>query len=139
MAAFATNIVLNDGKPTPVAHTFSPTKRTDVAIYQDRATGLPIGYWELSLNTRAPAVNTASEMYKVTAKVKIPTLEQTAPSTTTGYQPAPKVAYSLGAKLEFMIPARSTLAERTDLLAITQNLFANISFRPMILNLEDLY
>jgi hypothetical protein len=41
----------------------------------------------------------------------------------TGIQPAPTLAYALWAKLELMLPARSTLAERTLFLSLFKSLF----------------
>jgi hypothetical protein len=58
-----------------------------------------------------------SRIYKVTAKLDLPTLEVTSPSTGTGIQPAPTKAYSCQANLEFLIPERSTLAERQVLIS----------------------
>jgi len=73
---------------------------------------------------KAPAAK-GSRNYRIVAKVTVPTLEQTSPSTSTGIQPAPSVAYNLIGNVEFVIPERSTLAQRKDLLAYVKNLMAN--------------
>jgi hypothetical protein len=56
-------------------------------------------------------------MYKITAKLDLPTLDITSPSTMSGIQPQPSKAYSCAAVLEVMLPERSTLAERQRLLS----------------------
>jgi hypothetical protein len=60
----------------------------------------------------------------VTAKLVLPTLEQTSPSTMTGIQPAPTKAYDCTCVMEFMLPERSTLAERQKLFSEVASLFA---------------
>jgi hypothetical protein len=65
-----------------------------------------------------------SRIYKVTAKLVVPTLEQTSPSTATGIQPAPTKAYDVTAILEFMLPERSTRPEREYLLSYVKSLLA---------------
>lgn len=76
-------------------------------------TGVAIGYPAYTLQVRKPTKT--SRMYRVTAKLYLPILEQTSPSTATGIQPGPTLAYSLQSITEFMIPERSTAAERARL------------------------
>jgi hypothetical protein len=66
----------------------------------------------------------ASRVYKVALKLVLPTLEQTSPSTATGIQPAPTKAYDCMCIMEFMLPERSTLAERQKLFSQVASLFA---------------
>lgn len=93
-----------------------------VAKWVDRSGGIAIGYPALSMSVRPPTK--ASRVYKVTAKLVLPTLEQTSPSTATGIQPAPTKAYDCTAVMEFMLPERSTLAERQKLFSQVASLFA---------------
>lgn len=100
-----------------------------VARWVDRAVdatynplGVAIGYPALTLLVRRPTK--ASRIYRVTAKLVLPTLEQTSPSTATGIQPAPTLAYTCQCVMEFMLPERSTLAERTRLFNYVHSLFA---------------
>lgn len=134
------NVVINDGKATPVAHTFSPDFRDQqgVAIYVDRSTGIAAGFWTLSIGRRQPTSN-GQGVYRVTAKLRLPTLDQTSPSTGTGIQPAPSVAYAMEAELTFLIAARGTLAERKDLLAVAKNLLSNAVMTSVVENLEAVY
>lgn len=92
-----------------------------IAKWVDRSGGIAIGYPSLTLSVRPPSK--ASRIYKVTAKLVRPTLEQTSPSTATGIQPAPTKAYDLTCVMEFMLPERSTLAERQALFSQVASFF----------------
>jgi hypothetical protein len=63
-------------------------------------------------------------VYKVIVKLLQPTLEQTSPSTATGIQPAPTKAYDCTYVGEWMLPERSTLAERQALFSRVASLYA---------------
>lgn len=133
------NVVISDGATTPVAHTFAPVGIDGtVATYADRSGGIPVGYWTLSIGLREPVKNGAA-VYKVTAKLLLPILEQTSPSTATGIQPAPTVGYTMAANVEFLLPARSTLQNRKDVLALCKNALANGLFTSVVENLENIY
>lgn len=95
-----------------------------VAKWVDRSGGIAIGYPALSMSVRPPTK--ASRIYKVTAKLVLPTLEQTSPSTMTGIQPAPTKAYDCTCVMEFMLPERSTLAERQKLFSQVASLFTRL-------------
>jgi hypothetical protein len=132
MAAIApvkTSSILSATKLTTSAtvgvdKTFDPEGfiQPGVVRYVDRSGGIAIGYPSFSMQVRPPSK--ASRVYKVTAKVVLPTLEQTSPSTATGIQPAPTKAYDCTGIMEFMLPERSTLAERQALLSHMASLFA---------------
>lgn len=85
-----------------------------VAKWVDREGGIPVGYPSMTLQVRPPSQ--ASRVYKVTVKLALPTLEQTSPSTSTGIQPAPTKAYDCSCIMEFLLPERSTISERSVLL-----------------------
>jgi hypothetical protein len=118
-------VVINDGQATPVAHTFAPVTidATGVAKWADRSTGISVGFPQLSYSLKNP--NGTSKNYRLTAKVTLPVLEQTSPSTSTGIQPAPTVAYNLIANVDIVLPERSTLADRKNLIAYVRNFLAN--------------
>lgn len=124
MAAIAP-VVLNDGLATPVAHTFAPVTidSSGVAKWADRSTGISVGFPTISYSLKNPT--TGSKAYKLVAKVNMPVLEQTSPSTSTGIQPAPTVAYNCIANIELVMPDRSTLADRKNLIAFARNYLAN--------------
>jgi hypothetical protein len=125
MAAFA---------PVKVSSILSPTVRTTsatvgvdatynpigyvnpgVARWEDQSGGIAVGFPSLTLSTRPPTKG--SRVYKVTAKLALPTLETISNSTVTGILPAPQKAYDCQAIVEFLLPERSTVAERTKLLS----------------------
>jgi hypothetical protein len=107
-----------------VDKTFSPEGfiLPGVAKWVDRSGGIQIGYPALTLSVRAPTKQ--SRVTRVQAKLVVPTLEVTSPSTMTGIQPAPTKAYDCTANLEIMLPERSTLAERNALLSYLVSLLA---------------
>lgn len=132
------NITINNGAATPVAKTFNPSVvQSDLVSYQDRSGGIVLGFPEISIGNRMPSKNANS--YKVTARVKIPVLEQTSPSTATGIQPAPTLAYTLIGNVELVMPSRCTLAERKDLLAFVKNFLANAAITTAVENFEMPY
>lgn len=137
MPAFG-NVVIKDS--AAVDHTFAPENRDSngVAVYADRASGIAAGFWTLSISRRAPLAN-GQGVYKVVAKLRRPTLDVTSPSTGTGIQPAPSAAYAMEASLEFLIPARGTLDERKDILALAKNLLGNAVMTAVVENLESVY
>jgi len=92
-----------------------------VASWVDRVGGIAIGYPRLTLSIRPPTK--ASRLYKVLVKLVLPTLEQTSPSTATGIQPAPTLAYNCIGQMEFFLPERSTLLERQKLFSEMASLF----------------
>jgi hypothetical protein len=87
-----------------------------VAKWVNRAGGIPVGYPALTLSSRAPTKG--SRNYRVTAKLVLPTLEQLAPSVIW------TKAYDCTAVMEFILPERSTAAERLILLNELHSLFA---------------
>jgi len=95
-----------------------------VAKWVDKSGGIPVGYPTFTLSVREPTK--ASRVYKVTAKLDLPTMDVTSPSTGSGIQPAPSKAYSCGCVMEFLLPERSTNAERKILLRDVASLFHNL-------------
>lgn len=108
-----------------VDKTFGPEGiNSGVARWVDRSGGIALGYPAITMSVRPPSK--ASRMYKVTAKVVLPTLEQTSASTATGIQPAPTKAYDCTCLMEFMLPERSTLAERQALFSVVASQFLRL-------------
>lgn len=133
-------LTINDGQSTPLAHTFSPVNidQSGVARWADRSSGVALGFPTVTFSQKVP--NKASRAYKVNAKVVIPVLEQTSASTATGIQPAPTLAYNLLANVEMVLPERSTLQQRKDLLAYLRNYLANAAvITAAVENFESVY
>lgn len=119
------NLVVNDGQTTPAAHTFGAAGADPlgVARWYDRSGGIALGFPQLNFSMKVPSKS--SRNFRIIAQVVIPVLEQTSASTATGIQPAPTKAYDLRSNIEFVLPERSTLQQRKDLLAYVKNYLAN--------------
>jgi len=92
-----------------------------VARWVDRSAGIAVGFPNLTLSVRPP--NKASRVYRVTVKIGLPTLE-TVGNAYNGITPGPTKAYEPSCIMEFLLPERSTAAERTALLSHVRSLFA---------------
>lgn len=138
MSAIA-SITINDGATTPVAHVFAPVNidAAGMAKWADRSSGIALGFPVITELVRNPTKE--SRNYKVSLKVVVPTLEVTSPSTSTGIQPAPTLAYNLMATIEFVLPERSTLQERKNLLAYMKNLLATGTVTSAVESFEPTY
>ncbi|DAD51942.1 coat protein [ssRNA phage Esthiorhiza.2_6] len=110
--------------------TFSPVgfAQPGVAKWADRSGGIPLLYPSLTVSVRQPTAG--SRVCRIVTKVVLPTADVTAPSTSTGIQPAPSKAYECLGQLEMVLPERSTAAERNRLRSyllsvLSQNLQAS--------------
>lgn len=133
------NVTLTDAATTPVNHVLSPVmQKGDVLFWKDRTvTTVPIGQNSLSLMQRVPSKQ--AKTYKFAWKFEAPILEQTSPSTTTGIQPAPTLAYTNLCSLEFVLSERATLQERKDLLAQVRDLIDEAIVTSQVHDLEVIY
>lgn len=86
--------------------------------YEERTATSSLGYSPLTIVSR-PA--NGSNLQKIQMRLSIPTLEVSSPNTSTGYQPAPKQAYTNDFKGEFILPSRATEAEKWELYARAQS------------------
>lgn len=91
-----------------------------IAKWVDRSSGISIGFPTLTLSVRPPSKT--SRLTRVFVKFVQPILEATSGITGTGFQPAPTVAYNLVYNGEFLLPERSTQAERTSFLSVVISL-----------------
>jgi len=110
-------LTINNGAATPVAKTFNPVSNRDgIARWAERSSGISLGFPTLSFSLREP--KPGSRSYKLVAKVVLPVLDLTIPSS-------PTKAYDCLATVEMVMPEKSTLADRNDLLAYVKNYLAN--------------
>lgn len=123
MSAIA-NIVINDGKATPVAHTYNPWK-TDPASYRESISGVAqIGQGRITVTGKTATA--PNGMNRVNVKLELPVLETAAANGSfNGYIAGPGVAYTVTASVDFILPNRSSEAERKDLRVLLTNLLAN--------------
>jgi hypothetical protein len=122
----ASNVVINDGATTPVAHTFTPIGKDAKGVlnYEQTTptTSTPleakkIGYRQTRGTASGAKTNGNG---KLVLTVSIPRAE-TLSNNSSGFIPAPTLAYELKARVELDLPERSTAQERKDLRALTLN------------------
>lgn len=132
------NVVINDGATTPVAHTFGPVGTKDgVSSYADRSGGIAVGYPTITVSLIQPSKT--SKLYKARIKVVMPVLETISNSTVSGILPAPTKGYDMSADVTFILPERSSLQNRKDILAYCKNLLADAVTTAIVQNLETVY
>lgn len=136
--ANAVAMVINDGQTTPVAVTFTPTYKDPQGVYwfRDLLETNPLLSRKISVSIKLPTRGQKEPLFKVVLRVLVPTPDITAPTTGTGIQPAPSVAYTSMGELTFMLPQRSTLQNRRDVEAFFRNGLANTQIQALIRNFE---
>lgn len=135
MSAIA-QIQISDGQATPVSHDFDPAGILNgIAKWEDRVDGVVVGYPAITMSIRPPTK--ASRAHKVMIKVAVPTLEQASSGGT--FVPPPTKAYDCLGVVEFVLPERSSLAERKDILAYVKNLLAHAVVTAAVEDLEGVW
>lgn len=129
-------IAVLDGAATPVSHTFSPTKidALGVASFQERVSGVPIGYPTITWSTRAPTKNSAT--YKVTGKLTLPKVIVT---TDQSGKSVSSVDYTNLVTIDLVLSSRSTKQERTDARVMMSNLLKVTAIVPTVDDLESFW
>lgn len=127
-----TTIVIKDGAATPVDHTFSPSKidANNIASFQERTSGVPVGFPTITWSLRAPVNN--SPAYKIVGKLTQPKVITT---TDTSGKTVTSVDYQNLGTVELVMSERSTKQERTDLRVLLSNL---LKATPIIASVDDL-
>lgn len=122
-------IVVNDGKTTPVAHTFSPVT-TDgyVATLKERS-GLPIEFSSLGISVRPPVKG--SEVYKTRLTLAVP--------HTVTVDGRASVDYTETVTIDILTNERSSTQDRKDIRVLAANLLLNATVVTVVENLEPLY
>lgn len=139
MNAFA-SLTINDGQATPVAHTFTARRiENSLAKWQDISSGIALAFPTITATLREPIKGQKVPMYKGTLVFSVPKMETVNASTYNGITPAPTKAYECQARVEFLMPERSTLADRKDLRAYVANALANVDLKAMLEDLNMVY
>lgn len=140
------NIVLNDLKATPVAHTFVPVgqDKNGVWWFEDKSQASAIGFWRISLDTRRPAAakpgdSSKNRVHRVIVGLHEPVLENVSNSTVSGIIPAPTLAYVMRSVVELILPERSTIQDRKDLRGMMSTLLVHAQVIDVIDNLNTPY
>lgn len=122
-----------DGATTPLAHAFDPVGiRGEIASYEDRATGVSIGYPTTTLSVVKPSKT--SKLCKVRVKIVLPVMEVLSNNTMSGINPAPTKAFDLTFDGVFILPQRAGVQNRKDILALMRSFFdsANTTTQPLV-------
>lgn len=129
-------ITIKDGAATPVDHVFYPTgiDATNVASFQERVSGVPVGSPSITWRVRGPS--SSSPVYKVSGKLSLPKLV-----TVTGSdgKTVSVVDYVSLATVELMLSERSTKQERKDLRVELSNLLINTAIASTVDDLENFW
>jgi hypothetical protein len=124
------NIVINDGKSTPVAHTFAPvTTDGSAASLANRAASIPRGFELLGVEVRKPQSATGS--YRVQVDMTLPVV--------AAVDGTDQVVKTSKASLVLNISQDSTTAERKDMRVLLANALQNALITSVIENLEPIY
>lgn len=140
----AANIVVNDGQGTPAAHTFQPIGPDKNGVWWfEELLGVPLLNRRISVELvqNGPSnagSNAGQTTYRAKIGIHLPTGE-TLGTSDNGLTPPPTVAYVLRSQHEFIESGRSTLAERSDLLAFAANVLANSQIVDLVKNQIRIY
>lgn len=127
--AAASNIVINDGQGTPVAHTFVPARKTGTKVdWEERVTPhTASGFYTISTSANAPSSGQVVRN-KITLAVPLEVYD----SVTATY------TYPLTARasIDVLVPVGATSAQRADIYAYVKNLLAHATIQAMIKDLD---
>lgn len=138
------NVVINDGAATPVAHTFTPLGKDEKGVYWfEQITPAPanplgakrIGYKQDRVYDNQRRLTGES---RVVATLSLPTLEVVG-NSSTGITPPPTLSYIEKARVEFVLPERSTTQERKDTRVLLMNLLNQAMMVSAIDSLQPSY
>lgn len=139
----ATNIVINDGAPSPVAHTFAPLGKDGKGVFWFEqitpAPANPLGAKRIGVSLSRPINgNRLSGDAKAVISIYEPVLE-TLGTNSAGITPPPTLAYQLVGRESVSLAERSTKQERRDLRTLKRNLLDNALIVSMIDDLQPIY
>lgn len=125
----AANIVINDGKATPVAHTFVPSKINElISTFFNSVASLLIGRESLTITRREPTEKIAG---KVNLKLVLP-VEQTVDGVI-------KVVRQTLVSIDIVTAPDGLESERKDALKLAQNLLGDASVVSIVTKGEGIY
>jgi hypothetical protein len=143
-------ITLANGEATPVNHTFNPLGqdvKTGIWWFEDQSPRVTatssLGYPRLGVRTKreaevVPGQSAKNTVTRVELTIALPQLE-TLGTSSSGFTPAPQVAYVDRSQHVFILSSRDGLADRKDALAYAKNLLANANVVDIVQNLTALY
>lgn len=143
-------IILANGENSPVNHTFNPLGRdakTGIVWYEDQnprvTTTSSLGYPRIGIRTKREIEVVAGQSAKNTiarieVTVALPQLE-TLGSSSSGFTPAPTVAYVDRFKGEFLLSSRDAIDDRKDACAYAKNLLGHATVLDLVTNLTSIW
>lgn len=149
MPAIAAITLLN-GESTPVSHTFYPLgqdSKTGIWWFEDRSPRVPasasIGFPRIGVRTKREMEVVAGQSAKSTVArveltIALPQLE-TLGSSSSGFTPAPTVAYVDRVQISYILSSRDALLDRKDALAFSKNLLNNALIVDLIESVSSLF
>lgn len=124
------NIAINDGKATPVSHTFTPVTTDGYnASLANRAAPIPQGFETLDVKVRKPA--SAAGAYRIDVEMTFPVV-----ATVNGLD---SVVRTSKAVLTIYESSVGSEAERKDHRVLLANLLQNSTIATVIEKLEPVY
>jgi hypothetical protein len=118
-------------------HTFNPSRAPNgVWTFRDTTNGVVDG--QITITSSAVIGQTSSQSSKVTMQLRLPTLE-TISGSDGGFTPAARKAYECFAKIEIVIPNRSTATERGWLQEVLSGAVNNSLLKAQWVNPEPVY
>jgi hypothetical protein len=137
----AGNISISDS--VPVARVFNPVNvnKNGVDSYENRASGIYIGYDRLSIGITRPGQSGPKSARNLQTKVRlvVPTLETLSGSTLSGIIAAPSLAYACVLEMTAWMPERSTYLDRNNAFTLFRQALANATTNSAVLNGEGAY
>lgn len=128
MPSIATNIVINDGKTTPVAHTFSADDRNgSLAKFANRAATLLEAMEQLWVSVLKPNSKAAAKQHQTDLVIPV----------TAVVDGKEQVIRTSKVRIIYSFAPDSLVSERKDLRTLVQNLHANAGYQTSIDNVES--
>lgn len=131
-----TSLTIKDGASTPADHVFYPTRidANNVATFQERVSGVPVGYPTITWSLRA--ANSSTETFKLVGKLTQP---KAITSTDLSGKTVTSVDYTNIGTVELVISQKATKQERKDLRVLLSNLLMNTSIVSSVDDLESFW
>lgn len=131
--AAASDIVVNDGQSTPVAHTFSPARKDGgLVIYEERTTAnSPRGFYTLGVSQTSPKAANAVIRTKLSFEVPIEVHD-----TNLDVYTYPS---SMRFNIDVLMPKDISTDDRADMAAYIKNILTHATIQALIANLDAPY
>lgn len=143
-------ITLANGESTPVNHVFAPLgpdAKTGIFWYEDQSPRVTatssLGFPRVGIRTKreqevAAGQSAKNTVAKVEVTLALPQLESLS-AASSGFTPAPTVAYVDRWKCEYILSSRDTIDDRLDARAYSANLLDHDVIKELVHNLKSLY